>query len=404
MRVRSAKAAVRAVAVGGTVAVGMSFAPAALAVPATTVAVPCNAATLASDVAAAGPGQVLSLAGCQYNLSGTLKVNTTLTLRGSRKTTLVGGGSGSKFSILTVGPSGDVTTSNVSFNSGYAPTGLGAHGGGAIYNDLGGSVTVNGGTFSSNTAASTQDGGAIYSDGGTLAIAGATFSGNTAGDGGAVYDESGSPTTSTVNYSTFTGNSSSAASGEGGAVDIEDTATMDHDQFSGNTAYYGAAVYVGDGTSFSVTHSAFTGNGSTGNYEGGGLEIAISDATASADTFTSNTSQYGGGVYVYDGPTTLSQDKFSYNTASYYGGAIYSEDTMNLNRSSLVNNSAGEYGGGLYNDDIATLSADAIKGNSAGDDGGGLYNDDDMTLSGVSVTSNTPDNCGPVNSLPGCVG
>ena len=153
--------------------------------------------------------------------------------------------------VLTISNSAFVDIDGVTFqnadNTSAAPYG------GAIQNDVGGTLTVTGSTFTGNTAA---DGGAIangYSGTGTLNVSGSTFSGNTATeDGGAIAsgEQTGSTATLVVTGSTFSDNE--ATNDDGGAIDSGDyqatgTLTVTSSTFSSNTANYdGGAIDNGD--------------------------------------------------------------------------------------------------------------------------------------------------------------
>jgi hypothetical protein len=154
------------------------------------------------------------------------------------------------------------------------------------------------------------------------------------------------------------------------------------------------------------------------------------------------------------GSAILNQSEVDNNTASHTsGGGIVNHATMTLNHSRVVGNSAaGEgvlsSGGGIVNADgppgtppaVLTLNQSAVDDNSAGGDGGGIANGiplgGPMPLVGGQITmnqsevvgnsalhgggvfnsggtvalhnsrivDNTPDNCEPSGTVPGCIG
>ena len=109
--------------------------------------------------------------------------------------------------VLTISTQVFVNIDGVTFQN--ADNTSAAADGGAIQNDVGGSLTVTASTFTGNTAA---DGGAIangYSGSGTLNVSGSTFSDNTATeDGGAIAsgEQTGNTSTVVVTGSTFSDN------------------------------------------------------------------------------------------------------------------------------------------------------------------------------------------------------
>ena len=146
MRVKFMRTAI----VAGTAAVaGLATASPALASPVPTVQVPCRVSALASAIDGAPDGAVLRLASCTYVLTGNLPiVHTRLTLQGSTASTIERryGASTPHFSLLSVGPGGNLAVTNVNFTNGYAPTV-----GGAIDGEDA-PVSITGGTFTGNHA------------------------------------------------------------------------------------------------------------------------------------------------------------------------------------------------------------------------------------------------------------
>jgi predicted outer membrane repeat protein len=409
MQFKFAKAAVRAVPLAAAVAVGLGFAPAASAAPASTIFVPCDPAALASAISGASSGSTLFLAPfCVYTITAALpEINKTLHIVGAPSTIERSYADGTPdFTILTVGVDGDVVLSHVSFVNGAAIAGDAD--GGAIHND-GGFVVVNGGIFHGNSAS--DDGGAIYNDDGALHVNNAAFTGNTADTGGAI----ASNETATVFDSTFTSNS---ASEYGGAVynasapppTSVDPASRRHSDgigltigdstFRFNHAQYGGGL-TNDGLA-TLTSDLFNGNSASS--VGGGIYNSSGDLTLTGCTLTRNrTSGYGGGLY-NENSATLTGDVFSMNSATADGGGIYNDDSLTMSQTKLMSNRAGGQGGGLYNEDTATISSSQIQVNYATSGGGGIFNDDSISLTATSVTGNTPDNCEPLGTIPGCTG
>jgi hypothetical protein len=137
-----------------------------------------------------------------------------------------------------------------------------------------GTATVVSSTFASNTFAAGSDfhGTAINNDGGSLVVQGSTFTQNVGG--GAIY----STGELHVVNSTFQGNSTSLG---GGAIYQSSSAdsSLDFITVSGNSAAFGAGIYNDGGSTGTMTvgKSIFAGN-STGNCDGvfvsGGYNLA----------------------------------------------------------------------------------------------------------------------------------
>jgi len=177
--------------------------------------------------------------------------------------------------VITVDPGVHLELGGVSIEN-ARDSGVASNGdGGAIYNG-GGTLSVSGSTFSSDSAEA--DGGAIDNAdrgrGGTLSVSGSTFSGNSAGgEGGAIdnADNDGKGTL-TVSASTFSANS---AASEGGAIDNADNGgsgalTVSDSTFSGNHA----KSLAGGVTGASADDGAIAGSG----------PISVSDSTFSGNT------------------------------------------------------------------------------------------------------------------------
>lgn len=173
------------------------------------------------------------------------------------------------------------------------------------------SLTINGGTFSNNSA--TGNGGLIYANGGTLTINGGTFTGNSTsnGNGGAIYANN---TTTTINGGTFTSNSATG---------------------NGNHTGGGGAIYANNGTlavtGANVMFSNNTATCKTGTYSIGGGAIYAFDATMSISNgaqFTNNKAITGGrlgggGAIWVKGSLTIGGATFSNNSHDPVGGLAF---------------------------------------------------------------------------------
>ena len=162
---------------------------------------------------------------------------------------------------------GTTTATNCTFSGNAGGTG------GAVYNDLGQSLTIAGCTFSGNTA--TVRGGAVYNNG-ILTLTDSTFAGNTVQGGG-----------------------------KGGALDNEFQADVTGCTFSGNTAAaggHGGAIYTG--ATLTLANSTITGNTAAAGGDGGGIYNDSDDLTVLDCTISGNTADGSGGGMFLNGDAT----------------------------------------------------------------------------------------------------
>jgi CSLREA domain-containing protein len=285
----------------------------------------------------------------------------------------------------------NVTVSDNSIDVAAPGNGGGLHSGG-------GDVTVNGGSFTGNSAV---EGGGLWTNG-TLAVTtgegAATISGNTAtGDaatngGGGLYAESGASVT--VAEATITDNAATGAAGSGGGV------------------------FVADGASVTVALGEVSLN--RANRAGGGIEVADDATTEDATvlllggvTVRSNAIDTpapgnGGGLQIGGaGSAEVEGSTFAGNTAVEGAGLwVSAAGRLRLSLSTVSNNEATADGGGVYDDGPGgsiVLASVTVADNSASGNGGGLLSqsaDDDSfsfsftnTIVGANVAAGTGDDC-----------
>jgi predicted outer membrane repeat protein len=223
--------------------------------------------------------------------------------------------------------------------------------GGAIYNSVGGTLTLNNGLFTTNS--STDDGGAIQNYG-VLTISGAQFLLNVAGTdtrsgdtdngrGGAIYNEDG---TLTVTDVTFEQNHSF---GDAGAIynQGDGLLTMTRSSFLENTADgHAGAIYNNDFSRLTIDRTRFTGNAA--DLDGGALynnsqfvNGTIRSATITASTFNENTARHGGAIFNADSSgLTVENSTLSANIATISGGGLTNFGTASLTNATLYLNEA----------------------------------------------------------------
>jgi predicted outer membrane repeat protein len=420
------------------VAIGVLFALSPLSAQAASTAVvqvPCNATSLASTISSAASGETLSLTPyCQYQIKAALPVvGQDLSIAGHWATLRRSHAPGTPaFTILSV-DAGTLAVSDLNFSNGN----------GAISATENGSITVQGGTFSGNSAA---DGGAIssYTGMGNLTVTDATFSGNSATyAGGAIYTNEAAGNT-TVTGSTFTKNK---AGDIGGAIynffniEVSDSRfnlnqatnggaifnnALGGDGLTGVTMYGNSATQDGggiytSGCSLTLANSHISDN-HAGN-DGGGiyqnsLEAYPDGLTLTGTSVQGNSAENGGGIYSYDTVVDLTGSTLAGNDATADGGAIYNDGyvpfgppaygDVNLGTSTISGNKSGGAGGGIFNTlGNVTATGSSVARNTAVTGGGGINEGpgpDTVTLTSTSVLHNKPDNCSPPGSVTGCTG
>ena len=179
--------------------------------------------------------------------------------------TVTGNGSASVFSFSNTSSYGASYHMNVTINdsstekTGTVRGGVASSGGGIYFNGKSGdTLTINGGTFTDNTAST---GGAVYSSTSTASVVvnGGTFTGNTASSGGAI-----ASLNLTVNGGVITGNSavgSTSTTGRGGAVYVYTNSTI-HLTVTGGQIYGNTAENYGDDIVFASTKATGVANSS----------------------------------------------------------------------------------------------------------------------------------------------
>jgi hypothetical protein len=404
-----ATTAARGVAVSAILAIGLGSASAAQAASA-VVHVPCDPAALAADVAAAGSGTQLSLApSCVYRLTAGLPViSQDLTISGHRATLERSYAPGTPAFTILHTDGGTLTVGKLNFRNGsgaIAVTGVGA-------------LTVNGGTFTGNTAV---NGGAISDIAGVHGpqVNGATFTANTAtGSGGAIYDDTGMAGVQ-VTDSTFTANTAANAGGaifDFDAVDDAVTGSV----FTGNTATSGGALFLDPNFQTTLSGDVVTGNTATG--DGGGITSFFGLDIENSRISGNQAGGRGGGLFaslLAPGGRTMTIDgtDFQGNSAAD-GGGIYdslAQVTMDLTNVRISGNHVSASGGGVYNTGAVDAVNTRIVRNSAAA-GGGIFDTAAVsggnfpipaatfTLTTSQVLRNRPDNCEPAGSITGCAG
>ncbi len=132
-----------------------------------------------------------------------------------------------------------------------------------------------------------------------------------------------------------------------------------------------------------------------------GATAILDNATMSLNTTTG----VGGGGIINFGTLTLAVSSLSGNKAPINGGGLNTQPggISRIIRSQIVSNVSGGLGGGLSNLGTTTISGSSVRFNKASGGGGIATGNTNVTLTQLTVTSNKPNNCSPLNTIPGCV-
>jgi len=170
--------------------------------------------------------------------------------------------------------------------------------GGAIYSQSG-SVFVNGCSFTGNIASS---GGAIYNygSGNTVSLINSSFTGNTATNlGGAIVFYGGSVSVDGCSFTSNTAFSSGGAIFSGGSVSLINSSFTSNTAFSSGGAIYNSYSYYG---SLSVSGCSFSGNSASSS--GGAIFSESGSVFITGCSFMGNTANNGSAIF-NDGATMI---------------------------------------------------------------------------------------------------
>jgi hypothetical protein len=161
-----------------------------------------------------------------------------------------------------------------------------------------------------------------------------------------------------------------------------------------------------------LNSSRVTGNnggalGGGGIFNGPGPNFGPAVLTLNNSRVDHNTTSFSGfdaaAIFDFEGTTTLNNSEVDSNQATVGGGIFKAANSLTLNNSRVHDNTAGDGAGLLISGAAAHINASQITNNTASSFGGGIFEPSGIVILGAtSVTSNTPDNCFPLNSIPGC--
>ena len=253
--------------------------------------------------------------------------------------------------------------------------------GGALLLRNNANVTLTDTTLTGSRAA--RYGGAAYITGGAdLTMGqGAVITGCEAARGGAVY----------VNDGTFTQKSDAK---------IESCKTFTNKTYSETGR--GGAIYVEKGTYYLNDTAAVT-NCTTQNL--GTVYIAnYGEFNMTGGEISGNTADYGAGVYLTGGNMTIAGGKIAKNAANQAGGGVSQDGGIVLMRGGEISGNTANRGAGwrLGSGGSVLMRGGDITGNNASNAGGGIYQDNGtFTVNGGNITKNEADTGGGLCHING---
>jgi predicted outer membrane repeat protein len=172
---------------------------------------------------------------------------------------------------------------------------------------------------------------------------------------------------------------------------------------NGNTAGLGGGILNSGGT---LLLNGVSLQGNTGSNGGAVSNSGTGNAQIFNSTLRSNTTtSVGGGGIMNFGTLTLSGSTVSKNHAPINGGGLNTQPggVSDISATSFLQNTATSLGGGISNLGTTRLTGSTVQHNTGSAGGGIATGNNNVTLINTIVTLNTPDNCSPPNTIPGCV-
>ncbi|GGO62704.1 hypothetical protein [Nonomuraea cavernae] len=171
----------------------------------------------------------------------------------------------------------------------------------------------------------------------------------------------------------------------------------------GSTAGLGGGI-LNAGT---VVLEQATLSGNSGSNGGAFANNAGAKATISRSRLNANSAtSVGGGAIINFGTLTVYRSALTGNSAPINGGALNTQPggVSHLISSTVTTNTSGGLGGGISNLGTTKLDRVVVEGNTGSGGGGIATGNANVEIRNSIVRNNTPDNCSPLNTIPGCVG
>ncbi|MFG2423079.1 hypothetical protein ACGFWD_29045 [Streptomyces sp. NPDC048448] len=182
------------------------------------------------------------------------------------------------------------------------------------------------------------------------------------------------------------------------------TLILRHSTVTNSTANNGGAVYVNQGSTLEVHDSVLRDSAAQ---QGGAIYNGPRSTTLLDNTKVerSQATQFGGGIFTAGVSLTIKKSYIGGNRAFGQGGGIYNDRApLDISSTTIADNRAGQMGGGIANYGSTTLTKTVVRHNSALN-GGGIWQAPSpsfLNLVNSRIVDNTPNNCRPVGSVPGC--
>jgi len=372
---------------------------------AATLTVPGDHATISAAITAANNGDTISVSAGTYseNINFTGKDITIQSVSGAASTTIQGSASNSAVVTFSGGETAAAILDGFTIDNQGANTDTRGiyitSGSPTIKNSIIDSNTANyrngagvyitgssGATFidtdiTNNTGSNNEMGGGIHQAGtGTLSITGGSISSNFAyKGGGGIYQSAG---TLTISGTTIASNNvTTGGTGGGGGIYYagSGTLTITNAIIESNSAtkYGGGGLWLNSATAI-ITGSTFKSNITAGDNGGGGILIngAAPSLTLSKSHLVgnrvngNNNNSDGGGIKIAAGTATITNTVVAGNVADNAwqadGGGIFNAGILNLYFSAVADNYSYNNGGGLYAGSTENIYNSIIWGNSYG--------------------------------------
>ncbi len=284
----------------------------------------------------------------------------------------------------------------------------GAAGGGGIFAEQAGTVSLDNATVSGNSAPAGEGGGVRIVNGAAGTIRNSTIAGNSAASGAGLV--LGSTGAFTVTGTTVDGNTSATRAGGvwlWGTADVTFTNTTISDNVAQMTG--GGGLYLQNTAIARLTNSTLSGNSALGNPQNGGAVWAGAGTTVNmtGGTIENNTVDvgWGPGVYSVGSSTSFSGVTFRNNSGNIVvGGGVAAIDnsSLTITGGSFINNVAtGGSGGAIFlRGSTASIQNASFNGNQAGMQGGGLQ----LILANTVTVGNTTFTGNQAAGLGGAIG
>ncbi|WP_327413394.1 hypothetical protein [Streptomyces sp. NBC_01233] len=183
------------------------------------------------------------------------------------------------------------------------------------------------------------------------------------------------------------------------------TLILKHSTVTNSTANQGGAIFVNQSSTLEMYDSVVRDSaGQRGGaiYNGPGSTTLLQKTKVVRNQAT----ELGGGVFTAGVSMTIKNSHIDDNRAFQQGGGIYNDRSpLDISSTTIADNRAGQTGGGIANDGTTTLTDTKVRRNIALNGGGvwqGTSAGTALTLVRSRIVENTPNNCRPVGSVPGC--